>query len=350
MARRVAKRMWHELELVCSTGVGIAAIAPHACRILREIVGADAGAIFWMDERGLPTGFFHEDSTPGARDLFANAFERLFTGEAELNVATLVRRTGAAAGHLLVPPTSYWVSNTYNLLVRASGHHHTIDLRIDHDGRPRAVVLLFRVRRRPFNEEDLALLKLSADLLRRAFVPGPGSDHWVASAPPAHLVVDRAGRALLFASDAARLLLQDGNHVAQGVPGDGPLREPPAFAGSLCARLSCEPRPSTTLSAPNGRLVAFAEQLGAPVGAPVVLLTLQAETPTRLGIVERILGQDVSPKQKTILLAAASGASRSEAAQCTNTSPEAMKKHLVAIFAATGARSWVDLGAMFGGA
>ncbi|MFG1400918.1 hypothetical protein [Xanthobacter sediminis] len=348
VVRRVSKRRWHDLELICSTGVGIAAIAPHVSRTLREIVGADAGAIFWMDAQGLPTGFFHEDTHAGARDLFANAFERLFLGESELNVATLARRSGADAGHLLAPPPSYWKSNTFNLLVRPSGHHHAIDLRIDHEGVPRAVVLLFRVRRRPFDEADLALLRLSAGLLRRAFVEAPGSDRWTSRAPPAHLLVDRAGGRLLFASASAHALLQEGNHVAQGVPATGPLSAPPAFAAVLCARLGAEARPRLELPSPNGRLVVVAEELAAPAEGRAVLLTLQPQTPFRLGLVERILEQDVSPKQKTLLLAAASGASRTEAARLASTSPEAMKKHLLAIFAATGARSWIDLGRMFG--
>lgn len=347
MVRRIAKRKWHELELICSTGVGVAAIAPHVCRLLREIIGADAAALFWMDAAGLPAGFFHEDSNPAARDLFTNAFEELFTGEDELNVATLARSAGSDAGHLLAPPASYWTSNTFNLLVRASGHHHSLDLRIDHGGVARAVVLLFRVRRQPFSEADLMALRLSADLLRRAFVTVPGSDRWRAAGPPAHLVVDRSGEVMLFASDAVRMMLQAGNHVAQGVPADGPLTRPPAFAARLCARLEAEIRPQLELSSPTGRLAVSAERLVHPFGACAVLLTLQPETPERLGLIERILAQDVSPKQKTILLSAASGASRTEAAAQAGTSPEAMKKHLLAIFTATGARSWADLVRLF---
>lgn len=358
MARRVAKRMWHELELLCATGVGLAPIAPTVCRLLRDIVGADAAAIFWMDERGQPLGFFHEDSNAGARDLFVNEFDRLFAGENELNVATLVRRMHAPAGHLLAPPASYWMSNTYNLLVRASGHHHALDLRIDHEGRARAVVMLFRTRR-AFGADDLAQLKATADHLRRAFHGAGDNGLWVPASPSAHLVVDGEGRALMFASDAARLLLQQGNHVAQGVPAEGALRAPPSFARQLCARLDQEVRPQLALPAPNGRLVVQAERLAAPEPGPrrldgsgegpptAVLLALRAERPARLDIVEQVLRQDLSPKQKTILLAAASGVSRADAPHHTGTSPEAMKKHLFAIFAATGARSWTDLSRIF---
>ena len=344
MVRRVAKRYWTELDLICSTGVGLEAIAPQVCRLLREIVGADAGALFWVDENGLPAGFFHEDTNPEARDLFVNAFEELFTGDRELNVATLVQFKGTNCGHLLVPPDHYWRSNTYNLLVRASGHRHTLDLRVDYEGRPRAVILLFRQRSTTYEEEHRTLLQMALPSLRKAFMKPPGADRWSEAAPPAYLIVDRAGEALKFATEPARVLLQQGNQVAQGVPASGPLLAPPLFVRKLCQRLASEMRPSQLLPSPHGRLRVSAEYLNAPgTGEAAVLVTIISEVPDLLAQVTRVLDLDLSPKQKVILLAAVSGASRQEATRATGTSPEAMKKHLMAIFTATGVHSWQDL-------
>ena len=344
MVRRVAKRYWNELDLVCSTGVGLEAIAPQVCRLLREIVGADAGALFWVDEAGLPAGFFHEDTNPQARDLFVNAFETLFTGEMELNVATLVRFKGLNCGHLLAPPDHYWRSNTYNLLVRASGHRHTLDLRVDHEGQPRAVIMLFRRRTDAFTQEHQTLLQMALPSLRKAFTRPPGADRWSEASPPAYLITDPRGETLKFATDEARLLLQQGNQVAQGVPASGPLVAPPLFVRALCRRLAGESRPSQLLPSAHGRLRVSAEALNSPqAGEAAVLITLVSEVPDRLALVTQVLDLDLSPRQKAILLAAISGVSRSEATQATGTSPEAMKKHLVAIFAVTGVHSWQDL-------
>lgn len=345
MARRVAKRYWNELDLVCSTGVGLEAIAPQVCRLLREIVGADAGALFWVDEAGRPAGFFHEDTNAQARDLFVNAFEDLFTGERELNVAALVRFSGANCGHLLAPPDHYWQSNTYNLLVRASGHRHTLDLRVDHDGRPRAVIMLFRRRTDAFTQEHRELLQIALPCLRKAFIKPSGADRWSEAAPPAYLITDQSGETLKFATETAHLLLQQGNQVAQGVPASGPLVVPPLFVRTLCQRLASETRPSQILPSAHGRLRVSAEPLNSPqaAGEAAVLITLVCEVPDRLVLVTQVLDLDLSPKQKTILLAAVSGVSRTQATQVTGTSPEAMKKHLMAIFTATGVRSWQDL-------
>ena len=343
-----AKRLWTELDLVCATGVGMEPIAPDLCRILRHLVKADAGAIFWMSDNGLPAGFFHEDSEASVRDLFANAYEELFVGHTEINVASLIGRTDFDCGHLIAPPTEYWKSNTYNLLVRASGHHHTIDLRIDDGGQPRAVILLFRAARRPaFEAADRDRLRLALPALRRALQTPADTTRWTPRGAPAYIIVDASGSTLLFASETASSCLQHGNLVAQGVPQTGRLVSPPAFAAELCRRLSSEARPSIRLPVPEGRLHVCGERLERAGSENAVLLTLQHEEPDRIAIVRRVLALDISPRQKSLVLAAASGASRTDAAAQTNTSAEALKKHLAIIYQETGARSWPELSRAF---
>lgn len=343
-----AKRLWTELDLVCATGVGMEPIASDLCRILRHLVKADAGAIFWMGDNGLPAGFFHEDSDASVRDLFANAYEELFVGHTEINVASLIGRTDFDCGHLIAPPTEYWKSNTYNLLVRASGHHHTIDLRIDDGGQPRAVILLFRAARRPaFEATDRDRLRLALPALRRALQTPADTTRWTPRGAPAYIIVDASGSTLLFASETASSCLQHGNLVAQGVPQTGRLVSPPAFAAELCRRLSSEARPSIRLPVPEGRLHVCGERLERAGAENAVLLTLQHEEPDRIAIVRRVLALDISPRQKSLVLAAASGASRTDAAAQTNTSAEALKKHLAIIYQETGARSWPELSRAF---
>ncbi len=349
---RAARHKWQELELVCEIGVGIAAIAPSVCRLLRELAGADAAALFWMDEKGLPEGFFHEDSTAEAQNLFVNEFERLFLGPAELNVATLVKLDGPGWGHLLVPPASYWRSNTFNLLVRASGHRHAIDLRIEHHGQARAVALLFRVEGHPFDEADLATLRRAAPALSQAFERVTADDTWEPSEDRSGrggtLIVDAGGERLLFAGEGARLLLQASNLVGQGIPVDGPLRAPPAFARRLCAELAAGRSRREIIPVAQGRLVVTAEPLAEPDGAVrVVSLAVALEVPRRLRFVEGLMALDLSPRQRSLLLAAASGETRAAAATRTRTSAEAMKKHLATIYDVTGLRSWTDLARFF---
>lgn len=339
-----SKRQWSKLDVVCGASVGLEVVAPDICRILRGIIGADAGALFWMGQGDLPVGFFHEDSSQATRDLFANAYEELFTGPAEISIASLMRRKDRAAGHVIAPPESYWRSNTYNLLVRASGHQHCLDLHIDENGVARAVLLLYRNHGRPpFTEGHIALLQMALPALRRAVHLSPAPQRWSAKGAPAYLLVDGLAQQLLFCSPTATDLLQRSNLVAQGIPMVGALVAPPAFATELSRRLRNEPNPRLYLPVSEGRLHIKAERLAANAGEDAILITLQHEEPDRIAIMRRVLGLDLSPRQKSIMLAAASGASRAQAAEQTSTSLEAMKKHLAAIFDVTGTHSWGDL-------
>ncbi|MDH7794025.1 MULTISPECIES: hypothetical protein [unclassified Beijerinckia] len=338
---RPNKRKWHELDLLCRTGAGVAAIAPLACRLLRELIGADAAALFWMDKNGLPEGFFHEDSPASAQDLFLNEFERLFLGPKELNVATLATLEGPGIGNLLAPPTAYYRSNTFNLLVRASGHHHALDLRINHEGRPRAIALLFRARQRPFNDADLATLKLATGPLGRAFIGGDFEEQWEPTQLRGHVIVGASGDNLLLMSEAAQQILQRMNAVGQHIQVGGAITMPPRFIRDLCKAIEAGGNAPGLMEIPNGRLVITPERLRTPMGEqPAILVSMHIETPRSVRLIEQLLAFDLSPKQRSIMLAAALGQDRAQVAARTGTSAEALKKHLGVIYQATGTASW----------
>lgn len=341
----IRRSLWQSLDLLCRAGVGIAPVAVELTAVLRQVVGADAAALFWLDEQGMPEGFFHEDSPPGVQDVFLNEFERLFVGEGETNVFALARHRGRSTGHLLAPGADYFRSNTYNLLVRASGHHHTLDQRVDVDGRARAVVLLFRAPGRPFNDDEAEALRRTAPYLQRAIEDAHSPDDWRAH-------IDRAGHVLL--DDACqRILMMDAEAAAilsaanlRGV-GQRPRPEtPPDFFRRLDARTGR----SLRLPIPGGALVASARALRAPCGGTPgsVLVNLNLERPHRMEVVQRVLSLRLSPLQREIALLAGLGHPRSDCGPVIGVSAEALKKHLRAVFAATGASDWKSLARALG--
>ncbi len=112
----------------------------------------------------------------------------------------------------------------------------------------------------------------------------------------------------------------------------------------LCAELAAGRIPREIIPVAQSRLVVTAEPLAVPDGAVrVVSLAVALEVPRRLRFVEGLMALDLSPRQRSLLLAAASGETRAAAAPRTRTSAEAMKKHLATIYDATGLRSWADL-------
>jgi hypothetical protein len=252
------QRLWHALGMLCGLGLGLAPIAPEVCAVLRALVGADAAALFWLDAQGLPEGFFHEDSPADAQDLFLNEFSRLFCGPGEINVHTLARADGPRIGRLLSPGAQFFRSNSYNLLVRASGHHHTLDLRVEVAGRTRAIAMLFRAPGTGFSPGDAALLERASGWLARAFGAPPAAlpVHAEGEGPVGHVVLDAEGRLPLFADAAAAQLLRQANLPGLGLRSAG-LAGPVALPPDLPQRLGlAQPGAAARIAVPGGWLSA----------------------------------------------------------------------------------------------
>lgn len=349
--RRLAEKKRHELDLLCRAGVGLTPIAPAVCRLVREIVGAEACALFWLDAQGQPEGFFHEHAQPAAQELFLNEFERLFLGPAEINITTLAQTPGARIGRMLNVPASYYRSNTYNLLVRASGHHHTLDLRVDVQGRARAVLMLFRAREQLFQEQDAALLSRIEPYLYRALTGTAEASVWSAPASRSgHLLLADCGHRLLMFAGDAEALLKACTLVGQDVRVSGPLQAVPRFVRDLCARLhaSGQPQARQDIDIPAGRLSMVAHRLQqAPLqpASDQILVALELQYPPRLRVVHRVLALGLSPLQREIALLAGVGGLRPDCERVIGVSNEALKKHLKTIYRAAGVAGWESLAA-----
>ena len=342
---RYPKRKWHELDLLCRAGVGIAPIAPAVCRSLRELVGADAASLFWLDEKGMPAGFFHENAIESCHDLFVNEYERLFVGPSEINVSQVAAMNGRPVGKLMNPGRDYFRSNTLNLLLRPNGHFHTLDLRVDVASRARAVVMLFREQQRPFRDSDAFHLTQALPYLKRTFEQRSADGPWEPTDLNGHMLVDISGTKLLSVSDGASKLLTACTIVGQNISFSGPTTVPPRFAQDLCRRLETSPSVEEFLEIPSGRLRLVGRQMRAPMGGAVaeVLLSFEMERPKPLKIIEKILDLPLSPLQRSIAFAAALGNSRADCLKSAGISNEALKKHLATIYRTAGVGSWEEL-------
>jgi len=327
--------------MLCRLGLGLAPVAPDLCAVLRTLAGADAAALFWLDEEGLPAGFYHEDSPPSAQNLFLNEFQRLFVGQHEINIFALAQPQGSAVGRLLAPDAAYFRSNTYNLLIRASGHHHTLDLRVEAHGRTRAVVTLFRAPGAAFGAAETATLERAGISLQRAFMRQPAAS-FDASADGGlgHILFDASSLRPLLADATAIQLLQDANLRGLGLRGEASAALPP----DLFDRLGLQPGQPARTPVPRGVLDMHLHPLHAmDGGASQWLLTLQLQRPRQIEAVRRVLTLPLSPLQREIAALAGMGHARAECAALTGVGHAALKKHLRTILEVAGASDWESL-------
>lgn len=340
-----------ELDLLSRTGVGLPAIAPAVTALLRQIVGAQTGVIMWVDASGMPTGVHHEHPNEVTQALFMNEYERLFSGEREINVSWAARQRGQACGRILNPPSYYYRSNTYNVLIRGDHYRYMLDLRIDVDGITLAVVALCRPPGKAFDEHDAVTLNSLLPTLQRACTKVAStmeSSH--AASGTGHLLVSADGQRIEMASDEGVALIRHSRLVGQSIELLGPMQTTPRFIYKLCDRLNTDKQATveSTVDVPGGTLHCSASWLSAvagPVQPPLrqILVALRLQQPRAASVVRSICALGLSPLQSRIALYAASGGQRDACAKTNQVSPEALKKHLRQIYAASGARDWSDL-------
>lgn len=335
--------LWQELHLLCGLAVGIAPIARDLAAVLRRLVGADAAAVFWLDAEGMPEGFFHEDSPAAVQDLFLNAFEQLFVGPHEINVHVLARPDGPALARLLRPEAAYFRSNTYNLLVRASGHQHALDARVDAEGRTQAVVVLFRAPGQPFTEAQAQTLARAVPYVARAAQRGAIAHDLTAAerdAPVGHIVFDAQARRVVLVDDTAEQVLRGVNRVGLGLTAGAPGR----LSAHTIERLGVRPGHTVAIPGPAGVVRAQAHALHAPgAGTSHWLIELQVQRPRQIDVIRRVLAWKLSPLQREIAVLAGLGRPRADCVHQLGVSAEALKKHLRAVFAESGANDWASL-------
>ncbi|NOT18525.1 MAG: hypothetical protein HOP20_10755 [Sulfuriferula sp.] len=202
-------RKWERLKLWTCAGLDMPVIAPEVLRLLTEIIPADA-ALLYLDatDANTPPFFYHTDSPDAVRALFANE-PQLFRGAHDYNVGHVMHATGwAKAGNFLTIPRAYFASNTYQLLVRASGHHHTLDVRLEVGGKPVGALMLFRASGLAFDADDVENIMRAARYVEHGLSHSAQTQGDVWTQRDAMIVASEDGRLLHLSTQAADLLKQ----------------------------------------------------------------------------------------------------------------------------------------------
>ena len=233
---------------------------------------------------------------------------------------------------------------------RPSGHHHALDLRVDIAGRARIVVLAFSEQGRPFGDEEARLIQgLEALLANRPETVA--DERWVARSPQGHLVVDGDACTIRFLDAAGAGMLSQCSLVGQGVRLAGMPGVAPNFIADLCraARRTGLPASGTAL-VPAGRLAVSVQEMQAPEmrapaerGSGAFIVTLEQQVPLSRAALDMVMETRLSPTQKHLVVAAARGQRRSAAAAELGVGPEALKKHLAAVYSTLDLHGWEDI-------
>ncbi|PLK27543.1 hypothetical protein C0V78_12085 [Novosphingobium sp. TH158] len=344
--------MLEHLDLLCSSGAGLEAIAASACDIIRHYVGSASATMFWKGGDGEAAGFYHDCATAELKDLFVTRFEELFSSPDEPNMMSLAESVGPLIGKLVTPEgvAAFQSCNVYRYLCEPLGHHYSLDIRIEVAGRGVAAMFLFNGEGRPFGKRELEAVEPVQKLLAKAAAERREGVHWLsASDRTAHFVTDLEATRLLAINQPAERLLMRGHLLRQNVPIVGEVRKAPGFAMQLAAQLAQGGPASLHLPMADGRLVATATKIrslaqGDDMHATNMSVSLDLQVPADAIVADHVAALPLTYLQKSIALFAMLGGARRDCEAQFSISEEALKKHLRAIIQVLGVSGWTDLG------
>lgn len=349
-----SRRLMERLRLLCDCGVGLEPIAAQACEIIRDLIGARSGSIFWLDRYGAPAGFFHDCAPAELKDLFVTRFDELFSSPGEFNMVTFTNIVGPPIGRMLTDEVhaQFRASNVYKHLCVPLGHHHGLEMRIETGGVCLGVLVLWNGEGEAFTPADVVAAEPMRLLLERALNAEHQDVVWRSQASrTAHYITDVSGQHLLAINPEAEVMLNRAHLLRQNLPMAGRLRAAPAFSQQLAAMLAQGAPAELRLPVIDGRLVVRASPSRRIVEGEddelQMFVSVDLEAAVNVLAVERLSALPLTLLQKQIALFGAQGGQRAACEDHFGVSQEALKKHLRTIYDVTGVASWAGLHEQF---
>ena len=362
MTSKSQSQLLKDLDLLVSTGSGVAPIAPVLCTLLSKIIGAEAGGMCWFSESGEPEGFYQQGSSREIEELFMNRYQELFFGPHEYTPFWSILNKGRGVGNGWKAGQEYLRSNTFNLLIKPNHYHFLLDAVVDIDNVPRLTACFFRTVRNPFTEADAKKLTALIPVLRR--VATNHANPLIVQSKTTeggNMLISKDGTSVEMIDAPAELILSTIRLFDQNVSTIRRFSKPPKFIQLLCEQLRLQNSASakTEIAMAGGTLLVIAKWLTSAsqimpasftsetttTGEPdrKILVTVHFKPAGAIDVMYGISAMGLSPLQGRIAMYAAAGGSRTNCALYHRVSNEALKKHLREIFSASQCADWHEL-------
>ena len=325
------------------------AIAPALCEALHDLIETDANAVFWVDEHGAPAGYHHDNAPAELKDFYVRNFGTMFADPGQFSMIAMLDMVEPSIGRVVGDEGMKWVleSNVHKYLCVPLGHHFALDMRIDHDGRGRAVFCLWRGESRPYGWEEVAILREVQPLIQSAVAQIPNMVRWRGlSSRTAHFMTDAAGRELRSIDAEADQTLAESHLLSQNVSAIPPLRDAPGFAEQLAMALATQEKAELSVAVAGGRLLAratWSRTIGTGEAQPQILVTIDRQVCTPVLVANYVATLPLTYLQKRIAMFGILGGERSACESEFGVGGEALKKHLRTILNVTGSSQWSEL-------
>ncbi|MFO1316540.1 MAG: helix-turn-helix transcriptional regulator [Burkholderiales bacterium] len=334
------------IRQLCCLGVTGEQLMPVLLKAVRQLVGAESAAFFWVDAEGDMTSLYAERLLPAP--VMQLYFERFYdAGESSFRRA-FAERARQPDPVIAVSATSAAERTAYyNEVMRHLDAHHVLYGIVREQGRSLGQLSLYRPKSaRTFSTAERgelsAIMRYVAHGVSQRTGHDPAGAGLLDAGDDAVMLVDFAGRVRQLPA-AAQKLLALATHGKIG-PGEG-LAGLGAAAQPMLQRLTAmlkDARAGADVGPPSlavdnswGRFVLRAYALAdepATDDAPVAV-RIQRQEPMLLRFVDALAGLGLSPQQREIAAGLARGASNHELAERLGLSANTVAYHIKQLFA-----------------
>lgn len=350
-----ARRMLERLELLCSCGAGLEAIASPFCAAVRDLLGSDAGSLFWIGADDKPLGFYHSNAPAELKDTYISQLDDRFLLNEPVNIVDLAATDGPPIGKMLTPGwlEAFWTGNIHRLLCAPLGHRYMLDMRANGGELGSAVFLAWNLDGDRFGPRDVKLLAPVQSLMERALRERSSRATWrTVSDATAHFITSLDGGRLLSIGPEAERVMMQSHLLGQNLSMTSLPRQAPGFARMLAAQMAGRQTLRTTMPVTDGRLVLNASRSRLLADEldddEAMFVAVELQVAEEVRVIDRLMELELTPLQRRICLFAAMGGARESCADHFAVSAEALKKHLARIYRETGVGRWTDLGRLAG--
>lgn len=333
------------IRQLCCLGLPGEQLMPPLLKAVRELVGADSAAFFWVDAQGEMTKLYSEKTLP--EPVMKVYFERYYdSGESAFRRAFIERASRPEPVMAVTPSEEAERSPYYNDIMRQLGAHHVLYGIVREQGQAIGQLSLYRSKRaRPYSvaqQQELASIihYIARGVSRRAAAVA-GDVAFLDAADDAVFLMRADGGVSQLSLAAQKLLsLATQGHIGPDAVSAGIAEAARPVLRALADQLrgavagGDAGAPVHIVDNTWGRFVLRAYAVSdAPLeGDAPIAVRIQRQEPMLLRFVGALGGLGLSPQQREIAAGLARGASNQELAEALGVSVNTIAYHIKQLF------------------
>lgn len=332
----------NRIRHLCCSGHSAITLAPTFFKYLNQLIPHDLHAFALTSTSAVPYMYYHSGLNQRFMHLLQHELEIFLDPKTESHMRWLDTPTLPKSGNLLHPDEQYFHSNNYQIMVRGSGVHHTLDLRLEQCAKPCGGISLYRGIGSNFSEQDSQLMFQVGQYIEYALQHQKTEPkEFTFEVEQAMLVIDQNSEIVMMTATAKDLLNLLAIHYD--------FWEPSKALPKACYRVIQELKygillPQTIVEIPNGLLSIRAEWMSSPRQKDQwIALHLKHELPRSLLIWNKLENTDLSPQQCRVAYLLMTGGSRQDILHQLEISPAVLKDCIKAIYLTFHVHSLAEL-------